>query len=480
MTRIIRRPNKRDLFVVGTAAALTFAPQAMAAEGTGVATSVETLRKENARLHSQLAEMKKKLDRIKGGQKSRKNPNSLKQLDSGYANGGSAGKTSAGMTCGANMNMNGAAAGKTQGAGKTSGEMSCGANMMYKMPPGSQFYYNPVFGGTDDMYHTHPEGMWMFNVHWMHSEKDGLQAGRSSVSTADVGPAVLPGSPYPSKYPYMMIPTRMSMDMLMFMGMYGVTDRLTLMGMLNYQGMNMPMLMDMGNMPTMGMPPGPYHQVQGVGPMVTGGLGDTQLYAMYKIYDTELGNVTGTLGLNIPTGDTNQQISMMGYTFRAPYDMQNGSGTFDFKPALTYSWLSGDALWNLGAQVSGTIHMGTNNGWAYGDSYKLSTWGQRAFGDFSTWARATYTDTAPIRGQDANISCLNVSCNPANSMQVSPMPDSDPHNYGGQVLNVFLGAAYQFHAMSIGVEAGMPAYQNLNGLQQKNHWQVTTGMQSMF
>jgi hypothetical protein len=34
--------------------------------------------------------------------------------------------------------------------------------------------------------------------------------------------------------------------------------------------------------------------------------------------------------------------------------------------------------------------------------------------------------------------------------------------------------------MSIGVEAGMPAYQNLNGLQQKNHWQVTTGMQSMF
>ena len=64
MTGIIRRPNKRDLFVVGTAAALTFAPQAMAAEGTGGA-SVETLRKENARLHNQLAEMQKKLDRMK-------------------------------------------------------------------------------------------------------------------------------------------------------------------------------------------------------------------------------------------------------------------------------------------------------------------------------------------------------------------------------------------------------------------------------
>jgi hypothetical protein len=385
------------------------------------------------------------------------------------------------MTCGANMNMNGAS--KPQDAsGKTSAEMTCGANMMYKMPRGSQFYYNPVFGGTDDMFHTHPEGMWMFNVKWTHSEKDGLQSGHTAVGAADVGPSVLPGAPYPSKYPYMMIPTHMTSDMLMFMGMYGVTDRLTLNVNLNYQGMNMPMLMDMGNMPTMmGMPPGPYHQVQGTGPMVTGGLGDTQVYASYKIYDDAVyGNVIGTLGLSLPTGDTRQQIAMMGYSFRAPYDMQNGSGTVDFKPALTYSWLSDDALWNLGTQVSGTIHMGTTDGWAYGDSYKISTWGQRAFGPVTTWARATYTDTGPIRGQDLNISCMNVVCYPANPMQVAPMPDADPHNYGGQVLNVFLGTSYQFHGMTIGVEAGMPAYQNLNGLQLKNHWQVNTGMQAMF
>ena len=88
MTGIIRRPNKRDLFVVGTAAALAFAPQAMAVEGTGGDASVETLRKENARLHNQLAEMQKKLDRMKGERKSRKNPIAVKELDSGYANGG--------------------------------------------------------------------------------------------------------------------------------------------------------------------------------------------------------------------------------------------------------------------------------------------------------------------------------------------------------------------------------------------------------
>ena len=228
MTRLIRRPNKRDLFVVGTAAALAFAPQAMAAEGTGAGASVETLRKENARLHNQLAEMQKKLDRMKGERKSRKNPIAVKELDSGYSNGGGGKtsasmtcganmKTSAGMTCGANMNMNGAS--KPQDAsGKTSAEMTCGANMQFKMPEGSQFLYNPVFGGTDNMYHVHPEGMWMFNTRVMHMEMDGLQAGTTPIAASQVGPAVFPGSPFPNvKYPYMMIPTKMSMDMAMSM-----------------------------------------------------------------------------------------------------------------------------------------------------------------------------------------------------------------------------------------------------------------------
>ena len=433
----------------------------------------------------------------------------MKKLNSGYANGAPAGKTStgmtcganmkktsAGMTCGANMKTNGETAGAAQpAAGKTSAEMTCGANMMFKMPAASLFYYNPVFGGSEDMFHTHPEGMWMFDVRWMHSEKDGLQAGTTPIGVANVGPAVLPGSPYPSKYPYMMIPTRMTMDMIMFMGMYGVTDKLTLNVMLNYQGMNMPMLMDMGNMPMMGMggmdmgmgmgmsmPMPPYHQVSGQPPMVTGGLGDTQLYASYKIYDDRAyGDVTGTLGLSFPTGDTRQQISMMGFGFRAPYDMQLGTGTFDLKPALTYSWLSEDAKWNLGAQVLGTLHLNASDGWAYGNSYKISAWLQHAWTDSVTsWVRTTYTDTAPIRGADAAIGCYSFACNPANSMQLAPMPDADPHNYGGQILSFFGGAAFQYHAMSIGVEMGAPVYQNLYGLQLRNHWQVTTGIQAMF
>ena len=139
--------------------------------------------------------------------------------------------------------------------------------------------------------------------------------------------------------------------------------------------------------------------------MATAGVGDTELDAMYKFYDDrKLGNLTATLGLSLPTGSTTQNITMMGYTFRAPYDMQLGSGTFDFKPALTYNWLSDDALWNLGATVSGIIHAGTWNGWAFGNSVKLSSWVQYDLAhDFTipvvTWYRMTFTDTGRIRGQ---------------------------------------------------------------------------------
>jgi outer membrane immunogenic protein len=356
-----------------------------------------------------------------------------------------------------------------------------------------------VVSSADTLFHTHPEGVWMFSAQEMHSEKDGYQAGNSTVPNSQVGPAVFPGglfggslmvppgggSPFPSKYPYMMWAPRMTMDMFMFMGMYGVTDRLTVMGMLNYQSMNMPMNMDMGNMPQpyFNMMGGGYHEISPQAPMVTAGLGDTQLYASYKIYDDRTyGNVTGTLGINLPTGSTTQAIPMMGYTYRAPYDMQLGSGTFDLKPALTYSWMSPDLLWNLGTQVSGNIPLATNNGWSYGNSFKISAWAQRAlFGEnLTAYTRWTFTDTGQIRGQDANISCLNFPCNPTYPWQWAPTPDADPRNYGGQVIMGFLGADYKYGKMSLGAEIGLPVYQYLNGLQLRNSWQVTTGVLARF
>ncbi len=142
-------------------------------------------------------------------------------------------------------------------------------------------------------------------------------------------------------YNYMMIPTSMTMDMHMVMVMYGITDRLTVMAMANYQANEMKMIMDMG--PTMGIFPS--------APMSTSGFGDTELRGMYRI-DKYL---VGSLGLSLPTGSIKERSDVMGMIFRAPYDMQLGSGTYDLKPALTYNGVSRRRKMELGR--AGSVHL---------------------------------------------------------------------------------------------------------------------------
>lgn len=112
--------------------------------------------------------------------------------------------------------------------------------MHMNMGAGSQLVYNPAFG--DDVYHTHPAGMWMVNYKYMHMDMRGLRDGTSDVSQSDVG------YKRNTPYKYMMIPTDMTMDMHMLMLMYGVTDRWTVMAMTTYLSYKMGMLMDMGPM----------------------------------------------------------------------------------------------------------------------------------------------------------------------------------------------------------------------------------------
>lgn len=318
---------------------------------------------------------------------------------------------------------------------------------------GSQMMYNPAFG--DQIYHTHPAGMWMINYKFMRMEMNGLRAGGTDVGLGSVG------FNRGKQYNYMMIPTGMTMDMHMFMAMYGITDRLTVMAMGGYQYNNMGMLMDMG----MGARPDP--------PMKTSGWGDTELDLSYKFNDF----LTGTMGLSIPTGSIEETFTTMRRVYRAPYDMQLGSGTVDLKPSITYNQLSSDSLWNWGAQATFTWHPAENeNGWARGDNFKLTGWLQRAFGPASSWVRMVFNDTGKIRGEDAQIQRM-MNYNPRVG---APMPDGDPANYGGQRIDFLTGVSLTLGGFSFGVEGGIPIYENLNGLQMRTDWVITTGVQMMF
>jgi len=245
--------------------------------------------------------------------------------------------------------------------------------------------------------------------------------------------------------------------------MYGITDRLTVMAMANYQVNSMGMLMDMG----------PGKMITREDDMRTSGWSDTEIRGIYKINKY----LNGSLGLSLPTGDINQTVVMMRKTFRAPYDMQLGSGTYDLKPALTYSALSEDAKWNWGAQAMYTYHIGENkNDYSLGDNFKATGWLQRALGPFSSWVRLAFNDTGRIQGKDPEIDKLN---HPLTGMG-APTPDADPDNYGGQRLDGLIGLSLQMGNLSFGVEGGVPLYQNLNGLQMKTKWIINAGVQVMF
>ena len=334
----------------------------------------------------------------------------------------------------------------------------------HNMGPGSQMLFNPGFG--DDIYHTHPAGMWMFNYKFMRMNMNGLRDGTSDVGKSKVGYNRM-GMPYN----YMMIPTDMTMDMHMFMAMYGISDRLTVMAMTNYLENEMEMLMDMGmpmdpSMPDKGKTKEP--------PMRTSGLGDTEIRGIYKINEY----LVGSLGLSLPTGDIEKDfVTMKRPPYRQPYDMQLGSGTYDLKPALTYSALSDDSKWNWGAQAMYTWHTDKNdNHWKYGDSIRLTSWLQRAMGPLTSWLRLAYSATGRISGEDPEIKKL---LDPR--MKVgAPMPDADPDNYGGQRLDGLIGLSLLKGPVSIGIEGGVPLFQNLNGLQLETDWVLNFGIQIMF
>lgn len=314
-----------------------------------------------------------------------------------------------------------------------------------------QKFFSPAFG--DDIYHAHPAGAWMVNYKYMHVRQNGLRNGTTDVPVENVTP--MGNKPFG----YMMAPTRMSMDMHMVMLMYGLTDRLTLMGMGNYVVNEMKMVMNMG----MGNRPD--------SPMKTSGIGDTELRGVYRIND----KLSGSLGLGIPTGDIEQKFTAMGNVYRAPYEMQLGSGTFDLKPALTYSDLSDDAKWRWGGQVGYTYRIDRNeDGYSLGDVAKATGWLQRVFGPAASWLRLAYTYTGRIDGRDREIDKL------LDPMDGAPTPDADPGNYGGHRLDSFLGASFTAGPVSVGIEGGIPLYQNLNGLQLKNDWYLTVGVQGVF
>lgn len=298
------------------------------------------------------------------------------------------------------------------------------------------------------IHHGHGEGGFMFEYKFMRMTMDGLLDGTDSVDPADLtGTMMMPG-------PYMMSPTKMTMDMHMVMAMYGLNDKISMMAMLNYLKKDMDMISRMGAEST----------------MESSGLGDTRLGVMYSVDK----NLTASVELSIPTGSINEKGDMvmggmMGTmsNVQMPYPMQLGSGTYDVIPSITYQ--DGSGAWTFGGQASYTYHVGENdNDYTLGNILEVAGYGKYSVNKSMTLSgRLAYMKWNEIEGADPDL----------NPMMT---PTSDTDATGGKRVDLLLGISGHFaksHMLSF--EVGMPVLQDLNGPQMETDRLVSLSYQYM-
>lgn len=319
--------------------------------------------------------------------------------------------------------------------------------------------------------HRHKKGEWMTSYRYMHMDMSGNRDGDDSLSPEDIVTTVTNPFANPPLMPptLRVVPTDMPMQMHMVGGMYGLTDRITLMAMGMYVSKEMDHITFQGPMGTMRL---------GEFTTETAGIGDTTIGAIIGLDDGsyEHRQINLGLALSLPTGsieETDQILTPMGTTPnpRLPYPMQLGSGSFDLKPSLTARSRTGD--WTYGAQASAILRLDENDeGYTLGDVAEATAWlayEPQPWVSFS--GRLKARSVGQIDGDDPLIR--------------APVQTADPANHGGETVEALLGinlagqTGWQ-KGHRVAAELGLPVMRDLNGPQMETDLTFTLGWQKAF
>lgn len=310
--------------------------------------------------------------------------------------------------------------------------------------------------------HVHRKGEWMLSYRYMSMDMKGTLSGKTAIDNNDIF------------VNYLMSSDKMHMDMHMLMGMYGITNKLTAMVMLNYNIVSMNMVMLDNGSVACNMPGMQSDGVNSTGRMKSAGLGDTKLSLLYALLNKRKHQLLISAGVSVPTGNVsmNGSSNSMYEGERMPYSMQMGSGTYDVLPAISYMYQWSD--FTISTQVSSVVRTGYNSiGYKLGDELTSNTWlSYQWWSFFSTSLRGEYATSGAIKGYDSQLYYYNE-------------PSSNPGNYGGQKATAYLGAVLQpkngfLRNQRIAIEYGKPLYQNLNGVQMKLNQFVNASWTVMF
>ena len=293
--------------------------------------------------------------------------------------------------------------------------------------------------------HMHAMGEWMVSYRYMTMDMETLLKGANSVSVDSQLGTTSVGD-------FEMVPTAMKMDMHMFGLMHAISDKWTLMGMVNYLDNEMDMIMHFMEMGGMTM----RHDHEMVAE--SSGLGDLKFVGLYDLAKWNNGRrIHLNLGLSIPTGSIDEKsgADILGY------GMQLGSGTFDFNPAITLLGQTDKYSW--GAQIGGTFRIGENDqDYALGDKFCASLWGARIITDsLSASAKFDFSSQDEVDGSDSRLDTR---------YGMMPSPGFSPSSQGRDLSTFGLGLNYYFKEGELkghrfAAEWETPIDQKVNGVQ---------------
>ncbi len=298
--------------------------------------------------------------------------------------------------------------------------------------------------------HFHKQGEWMFSYRFMIMIMEDNLVGSNGIAADEIITTV-PNRFFgaPMQPPTLrVVPTEMTTNMHMLGGMYGLSDSLTLMAMVNYLQKEMDHVTYQGGMGT---------TVLGNFTTKTSGLGDVKLGGLYRLADSGSRRWHATAVLSLPTGSIDETDTIltpmnMTPTVRLPYPMQLGSGTYDLEGGMTYVQYLRESSW--GAQWKSVLRLGENDeDYTLGNTHELSAWYAYRFSDlFSGSVRLKYFDRANIDGIDPLV--------------VAPVQTANPDYHAAQRWDLGLGINYKSRSgHRLGAEYVLPISQKLDGPQ---------------
>lgn len=295
--------------------------------------------------------------------------------------------------------------------------------------------------------HVHHKGELMFSYRYMTMDMRQLRQGKDDATTAD------------AHSNYMVAPLDMTMNMHMLGAMYAPSDKITLMIMANYLENDMNLQMRNGNLFATN----------------TSGLGDVSVNALYSIFNKNRKAMHAQVGVTIPTGSIEEKNLLpmsMGNAVQLPYPMQLGTGSFGANLGLTFLGQCDKFSW--GHQLSGMININDNDqDYKFGNRYKFNNW---------IAAKAGENLSVSIRLEGLLVDEIDGASASLNPMMVTT---ADTKNSGATFINSGFGLNYLVRngglkGLRFATEISTPLYQDLNGIQLKQNYNLTFGVQYAF